>query len=60
MVHAVTDTDDFNNQVPVEVDRICWLEILAVLLKTKQVTAAGEKLVVVDFFATWSQLLKNN
>ena len=53
MVHAVTDTDDFNNQVPVEVDRICWLEILAVLLKTKQVTAAGEKLVVVDFFATW-------
>ena len=57
MVHAVTDTDDFNNQVPVEVDRICWLEILAVLLKTKQVTAAGEKLVVVDFFATWSQLL---
>jgi len=31
MVHAVTDTDDFKNQV----------------------TAAGEKLVVVDFFATW-------
>jgi len=31
MVHAVTDTDDFKNQL----------------------AAAGEKLVVVDFFATW-------
>ena len=49
MVHAVTDTDDFKNQVHSHLPYI-WGQFH---LSCFQLAAAGEKLVVVDFFATW-------